>query len=512
VKKQQTVIVIGAGHNGLIAACYLARAGRDVLVLEQNETPGGGSRTEERIPGYRFDTHAVAHNILNMTCIPDELNLAGAGLEYIEMDPFSVAIRADGRRVRFYRSIEATVASIAEHDQQEADAYAAFMRVAVPVVHAVLPTIRGEMRIAEVPERMSSLIGAVRHGHGAVEMVRDVLSPYHSLLLRWLRSDLTRGPISAFAAHGNVGPNIPGGALFAFWQAAYHLFGQWHAKGGSGALINALIQRLHSYGGRLRTSAPVARIEAPDERVRAVILESGERIETDAVITAIHPKIALLKLLDPPLGGQDGADLASVRTSNVVQSLVHVATDRLPPYPNSIPEDYHGLQSYVDTLEEMSQGFIQAEAGFLPESLPLYAFTPSALDNSLAPEGCHTIYLACPSAPGRIRGGWEQASDTFVQKCLDTMEERAPGFKQTIQGVRAFTPLEMERESRWPLGHPMYLDLSLDQLGSMRPTYRLGNHRTPIAGLYISGAGTNPTGGVAGTPGRLAAHALLADT
>lgn len=507
-KRQQTIIV-GAGHNGLIAACYLAKAGREVLVVEQSTEPGGGSRTEERLPGYRFDTHSVAHNILNMTTIPVELDLAGAGLEYIEMNPFSVAIRADGRRVRFYRSIEATIASLAESDQKEADAYAAFMDVAIPVVQAVLPSIRGEVSRTEFPTRVMHALKVLHHG--PIDMIRDLLSPYDSLLKRWLQSDLTRGPVSAFAAHASVGPTIPGGALFAFWQAAYHLFGQWHAKGGSGTLIKALVRRLQSYGGQLRCSAPVARIDAFGGRVRAVVLEGGEAIETEAVITAIDPQMALLALLDPPLGGREGTDLAAARRSNVVQSLVHVAVDRLPPYPNSLPEDYYGLQSYVDTLEEMTQGFIQAEAGYLPHPLPLYAFTPSALDETLAPPGHHTVYLACPSAPGRIRGGWESWSEAFVERCLDGMEVRAPGFRNSIRGVRAFTPLDMERAGRWPLGHPMYLDITLDQLGPLRPTHRLSGHRTSIAGLYLSGAGTNPTGGIAGTPGRLAAQALLAD-
>ena len=132
-------VVVGAGHNGLVAACYLAMAGRDVLVLEALAAPGGGARTAETVPGYRFDLHSVAHNIINMTRIPSELGLFDAGLEYKEMNPFSVAVHADGRRVRFHRSVEATVDSIAESSVEEARSYAAFMAKAVPVVRTVLP-------------------------------------------------------------------------------------------------------------------------------------------------------------------------------------------------------------------------------------------------------------------------------------------------------------------------------------------------------------------------------------
>jgi len=332
--KHQQIVIVGAGHNGLIAACYLAKAGRDVLVVEQSPEPGGGSRTEERIPGYRFDTHSIAHNMIHMTDILADLDLASAGLEYTEMNPFSVAIRADGRTVRFSRSVEATVASIAESDQQEADAYAAFMEVAIPVVQAVVPTIRGELGVSEFPKRVFNALKVLRLG--PAEIIRDLLSPYDSLLKRWLHSDLTRGPISAFAAHANVGPNVPGGALFAFWQAVYHLFRQWHAKGGSGTLTSALVCRLHSYGGQLRCSAPVVRINATGGKVRSVVLENGESIEAEAVITAIDPKVALLTLLDPPLGGQPGAALTAARRSNVVQSLVHVAVDRLHAIPGRL--------------------------------------------------------------------------------------------------------------------------------------------------------------------------------
>jgi phytoene dehydrogenase-like protein len=502
-------VVVGAGHNGLVAACYLARAGREVVVLEQLDRPGGGARTEETIPGHRFDLHSVAHNIINMTDIPDELDLAGAGLVYQEMDPFSVAVHADGRRVRFARSVDATVASIAEHDGAEAHAYASFLDRAVPLVRATLPAVRGDASLAQVPSRLRNLVRALRHS--PLTTVRDALSPYDALLRRHLASDLTRGPVAAFAAHAGVGPTVPGGAFYAWWQAAYHLFGQWHGRGGAQALTDALVRRLVALGGELRCSAPVARIDAGGGTVRGVVLESGERVAARTVTTAIEPRTALLGLLDPPLGGRVGADLAAARRSNVVQAVVHVATEGLPAYPASRPGDWNGLQSYVDHLDDLTKAWVQAEAGRLPDPLPLYAFTTSAIDGTLAPPGRHTVYLACPAAPAEVEGGWPARREELVERALDAVEERAPGFRSSVRGVAPFLPDEMARLGRWPGAHPMHLDVALDQLGPFRPTRALGDHRTPVAGLYVSGAGTNPAGGIAGTPGRMAAGAVLAD-
>lgn len=507
------VVVVGAGHNGLVAACYLALAGRRVLVLESQERPGGGSRTEATIPGlpHRFDLHSAAHNIINMTSIPEELDLAGAGLEYQQMDPFSIAVFADGRRVRFHRSIEATLSSIAECDPAEAAAYGRWMRVAVPLVRATMPSIRGEHSLREVLPRFAGL--ARFFGGGPLERARDLAGPYDSLLRRWLPSDLTRGPVAAFAAHAGVGPTVPASSLFAFWQAAYHEHGQWHARGGAQGLVDALLVRARALGVEVRCAAPVSRIDTTGGRVRAVEFggENGGRIATDIVLTATDPKLALLELCDPPLGGAAGADLAAARRGNVVQAVIHVATSALPAYAGARPGDHDGLQSYVDRLDDLSRAWVQAEAGRLPDPLPLYAFTHSAMDPTLAPAGEHTVYLACPAAPAVVEGGWDARRDELAERALDTVERHAPGFRASVLGVAVRDPGRMIAEEGWPGAHPMHLDIAPDQLGFLRPTRRLAGHRTPLGGLYVSGAGTNPTGGIAGTPGKLAARAILAD-
>lgn len=501
------VIVIGGGHNGLVCACFLAQAGQQVLVLEALDHLGGGSWSADTIPGYRFDLHSVAHNMINMTSISAELGLGEVGLAYREMDPFSVGVGADGSMVRFHRSVEATVESIAEVSLVDAVSYRKFIARADKVLDALLPTIRGDT------EGSPASAGAVSRllVAGAGSLATELLRSYGGLLDRTFTTNRVRGPLAAFAAHASVGPDMPRGALFAFWQAAYHRFGQWHARGGSRALIDALSTRLAAWGGETQCSAPVHRIETSAGRVTGVRLESGERIAANKVVAALDPKLALLEMLDPPLGGIAGRELSRTRRSNVVQAVIHIATSELPPYPRGIEGDWNGLQSFVADTDELRTAWRSADAGEVPERLPLYAFTTSAIDDTLTSAGQHTVYLACPATPFRVRGGWVARRDEFVDQALGRTEEVAPGFRASVQGVAMRSPEDMEAGGRWPGAHPMHLDATADQLGGRRPTRRLAHHRTPVGGLYISGAGTAPSGGILGTPGKLAAATVLAD-
>ena len=430
------------------------------------------------------------------------------------MDPFAVAVFADGRRVRFHRSVARTVASIARIDRAEARAYATFMEDATALVELLALGLQGGGGAREMTGRvLRRLPHAARlvRGGGVGRVSSELLGSYGRLLVRRLGSDLTRGPVSAFAAHASASPEQPGSALFGFWQAAYHRYGQWHAVGGAQGLTDALVRRLTQLGGTVRCDATVARIDGAGGRVRAVELETGERVDASAVVTAIDPRTALLELLDPPLHGAPGADLAATQRSNGVQMVVHIAVDRLPAYTGCEPGDHHGLQSYVDELGELTAAFRAAEDRRVHLPAPAYAFTTSALDDGLAPPGHHTVYLACPAAPFDVREGWERTAPAVVRSMLDQIEARAPGFANTIQGIAVRTPELMAAELRWPGAHPMVLDVTLDQLGLLRPTAALASHRTPIEGLYVSGAGTAPTGGIAGLPGRGAARAVLRD-
>ncbi len=308
------------------------------------------------------------------------------------------------------------------------------------------------------------------------------------MLAERLGSERVRAPV---AAHASASPVTPGGATFALWQAFYHQVGQWHAVGGAQGLVDALAACLTAAGGDWRTGARVARITRSGDRVDGVELRSGERLAADAVLTATDPATALLELLHPPLDGSAADALRGVHRGNAVQMLVLLATTALPAYPGARPGDHAGLQSFVDGVPTLADGFAQAEAGLLPDDpVPAYAFTTSALDDGLAPPGHHTVYLACPTSPYRLRGGWAEQAEGFADPMVDVLAARAPGFRDTVVGRVVRTPERMAEELAWPGAHPMYLDVTLDQLGPLRPTRALGAHVTPVREQGAGGSET----------------------
>lgn len=512
-------VIIGAGHNGLACACYLARAGLRVIVLEAAPFVGGSVHTATTVPGkpdYRFDTCSVVHNMINMTTVLDELRLAAVGLEYIETDPFTVSFYPDGSAVRFYRSVERTCAEIARVSPEDAEAYAAFIRMADPVVELALTAFRTSGDGSAQREWGKRLweAGRVARQSQMRHLPRRVVGTYGALLAEWFGTEYAAAGIAALAAHGTLGPHTPGAAFFVLWQAAYHRHGNWHAKGGSGALADALRRRLEAWGGAVRTGARVTGIVVAGTRAVGVSLADGERVSGRCVVAAINPQTTLLELLDPshlPVGL--AARVRSRHRSNAVQFIAHATLDALPPWPGAPADVYAGMQSVAASVAQVEANFHEAEAGYAPSHPAAYLFTPSAIDDTVAPAGKHGAYIACPSYPARFADGstWEARGEGEAHRLLAAIEERAPGFTDRVTGLAWRSAADWERETGLLGGHPMHLDMTMDQLGPFRPLPELASRRGPVAGLYLSGAGTAPNGGVSAVPGRAAARRVLAD-
>ncbi len=516
---QYDVVVVGAGHNGLACACYLARAGLKVLVLEMADWIGGAVHTAETIPdapGYRFDTCSVVHNLINMTSIRDELRLHEVGLEYVETDPFTISFFPDGSYVRFYRSVHRTCEELARYSPHDAEAYAKFIRLAAPIVELSLMPFRtsedNRSLLRELGKALSSIFRVLLRAR-PFHLTSQLLGPYGPLVEEKFQTEYARAGVVPLAAHGSLGPHTPGAAFFVFFQAAYHRYGNWHARGGSGALAQAMCKRLEAWGGEVRTSARVDRILVHG-RVTGVELADGERIEAPRVVAALNPQTALLRLLGEHHLKRDLIDRLRVRhRSNAVQFVVHAALDRLPPWSNAPGDAWNGLQSVAGSLEQVKENFLQAEAGIAPTRPAVYLYTPSAIDDRVAPPDKHAAYIACASYPARFADGssWQECGEREAHRLLDAVEQRAPGFKDSIIGLAWRHAEDWEQEIGLLGGHPMHLDITLDQVGPFRPLAELADQRSPIAGLYLSGAGTFPTGGVSAVPGRTTAKALLAD-
>lgn len=453
--------------------------------------------------------HSVAHNMINMTDIVHELLLEECGLEYQPMDPFSTMLTPDGQAIRFYRDLSRTCDEIARLDPAEAKRYRAFIKRFDPLVRASTSAFRRDGR----KELLRSIPGLARwlRSDGMWGSMAELLSPYGSLLDACCETDWMKGALAALAAHATVGPDTPGGAFYVMWQAAYHRYGMWHPRGGSGALAQALRRRLEYWGGRVAVATPVTGLEVRRDRIAGVKTEA-QSIPASIVITTINPKIVLTEWLPPQaVSATLRRKVHALSTPNAVQFVVHISTNRLPAYvgTDGMSDAWNGMAAMTRSLEQVSRAFRQAELGLIPDDPPVYIFTPSAIDPDL---GRHTVYLACPCFPGKLASGaWAEHGMPAAERLVKQVEDFAPGFKASITGIRPYTPDEMEQDIGLRHGHPMHLALAQSQLLLMRPTPELASGRTPIRGLYLSGAGTAPAGGVVGIPGRRAAEAVLRD-
>ena len=500
-------VVVGAGHNGLVAACYLARDGYDVTVLERDTVVGGAVSTVERWPGYRVDRGSSAHIMIRHTGIVEELDLAGAGLEYLDLDPWGFAPFAAGS-LTVWRDLARTCASIeALCGTRDADAYRAFVDDWSARNLRVFRAFQDE----PTPGRLGRAIwGAGKEaGLGGVELSRQFLTSGDGLLDAHFGDERLKTALSWLGAQSGPPTHEPATADLVGWNTVLHLRSPGRPRGGSGGLSEALAARLSSYGGSVRLGDGAAALTRSGDRVTGVRTDAGEHLAADVVVSGAHVLTTLELLGDEAL-----LDRArrTVRVGNGIGMVVRLATRGLPSYPGAGPEVHSALQLLAPSRQALRKAYGEWGAGLPPTEPAALAMGFSAVDPSLAPEGRHLVSVWGQWHPYALSNGerWDDIGRREADKLVAAVDRAAPGFADLVEDVHVQTPLDLERELGLRQGQVMHLEMSLDQMFLWRPLPELARYRV-VPGLYLCGASTHPGGGVFGASGRSAARAVLAD-
>jgi phytoene dehydrogenase-like protein len=500
------VVVIGAGHNALVAACYLAREGLAVEVVERDTVAGGAVSTVERWPGYRVDRGSSAHIMVRHTGIIEDLDL---DVDYLDLDPWGFAPFGE-ESITFYVDLDRTCTSIEKAcGPRDADAYRAFVTDWSARNLKVFEAFQGPPTPLNLGR---SLWGVGKStGLGGVELSRQFLTSADALLDEHFTDERLKTALAWLGAQSGPPTHEPATADLVGWNTVNHLLAPGHPRGGSGRLSEALVSRLGSYGGTVRLGDGAAAITRSGNRVTGVLTESGEHLPAATVVAGCHV-LTTLELLDDPLL----LDRArrTVRTGNGIGMVVRLATSDLPRYPTATDESYRALQLLAPSRQALRRAHGEYNAGLPPTEPAALAMTFSAFDNTLAPPGHHTVTVWGQWHPYALSNGesWEAIGEREGAKLIAAVERVAPGFASTVHDVHVQTPLDLERELGLRQGQVMHLDMSFDQMFLWRPMPELAGYRVPGSdGLYLCGASTHPGGGVFGASGRSAARTVLAD-
>ena len=504
-------VVVGSGHNALVAACYLARAGVDVEVVERDGVLGGAVSTVERWPGFPTDRGSSAHIMIRHTGIVEELDLAGAGLEYLDLDPWGFA-PFGGEGIHFWVDLDRTCASIeAVCGTRDADAYRVFASEWSARNLAVLRAFCRPPSAAVLLRGAWDLQRAARSG--PARLGREMLGSGDALLDRSFRDERLRTALAWLGSQSGPPLHQRGTADLVGWNAVMHLRAPGHPRGGSGMLCHALHRRLASYGGRVRLGDGAASVTTSGGRVTGVVTDSGEHLPAGTVVLGCHV-LAALDLLGPAVPARlAGRARRGITVGNGIGMVVRLATSGLPRYPAARPETYRSMQLVARSREQLRAAHAAFTAGRPPADPPVLAMTFSAFDDTLAPAGRHNVTVWGQWHPYALAGGarWDAIAEREGSRLVAAVDAAAPGFASSVQAMHVQTPLDLERELRLPHGQVMHLPMELDQMFWRRPVRGLARYAVPhVTGAFLCGASTHPGGGVFGASGRSAATAALA--
>jgi len=523
------VAIIGGGHNGLTCAAYLAAAGLETLVLEQNEVVGGAAVTEEFHPGFRNSVAAYTVSLLNPRVIAD-LELAKHGLTIVER-PAANFWPVDNTRFLLMRGglpeHQAAIAAFSARDAARLPAYEAALERAADVLRGLVlrtpPNAGGGLlelvKGADVGRRF---LGLDLDGK---RLVLDLFTKSAAdFLAGWFESDVVKAAFALDAIVGNfAAPSTPGTA----YVLLHHCFGEvngrrgaWgHALGGMGAITQAMAAAATARGAQIRTGARVARLLTEDGKACGVVLESGEEIAARAVAANVPPKLLFRDLVPSAAVAPELRDRFVAMRSGSGTFRMNVALAELPDFtcrPGREPQDHHGSGIVIGpTLAYLERAYLDARIGGWSAAPIVEMLIPSTLDPSLAPRGQHVASLFVQHVAPHLPEGrsWEdeREKEAFADVVVATVTRHAPNFKGAVLARQILSPLDLEKRFGMVDGDIFHGALSLDQLFSARPQLGHADYRMPLGGLYLCGSGAHPGGGVTGAPGHNAAAEIIRD-
>jgi phytoene dehydrogenase-like protein len=517
-------IVIGAGHNGLVTACYLARAGKKVLVLERRPVVGGACVTEEVFPGFKVSTAAYVNSLFRPEIVRD-LKLHDHGFALLERNPSSFSPFPDGRYLFLSGDKEANRREISKFSARDAENYPKYEAMLERVADVIEPTLTQRPPNLLRPGlrdlwRMFKLGRAFQKmGAGMSEAVEVLTGPARTILDRWFESEPVKATLATDAIIGAfAAPSMPGTAYVLF----HHVMGEtngkrgvWaYVKGGMGGLTQALASVGKSLGVTLRTEAAVARIDVQDGAVTGVTLANGDAYQAKVVASNADAHVTFCKLMDARLLPPDFAAAVDRIGYDSASLKINVALDRLPSFralPGSEPGPQHrGTVHLCPDQDFIERAYDDAKYGRPSERPVLECTLPSAVDPTVAPPGKHLMSMFVQYAPYKLReGNWDELKGPFADRCFDLLEEYAPGFKSSVIDRQVLTPLDLERTFGLTGGNIFQGAMTLNQLFSLRPVVGWSGYRTPIRGLFLCGSAAHPGGGVIGAAGWNAAREVL---
>jgi beta-carotene ketolase (CrtO type) len=503
-------IVIGGGHNGLVCAAYLARAGKMVCVLEKAPLLGGCATTESLLPDqpeFRFNRGAIDLINIQGTPILEDLALERHGLKLIYHDPLWYFPFPDGTAISFYRDVDRTCSSIATVSPEDAEAYGRFHQMWESLLTLMAPFDFGPPPSLA---QLGSLADAA--GEGADSLLWVLLASPRDLIRQFFSSDHMQGVMAWMGVQAGTPPDQPAAALALTLLTVSHHNGMARAEGGMGALSESLRRMIEAHGGEVHVDAEVSEVilDGAGQAVRGVVAD-GENFEAPTVVSAIDARRLFGQLVKQGVLGQSLERRVSKSHADY-PSLFKVDV-ALRDRPTIItPDGEDGLVASINiaaSLEHVAAAFNYYERGEDPPDPPLMSAVPSVLDPTLAPVGSHTLWLS-QWTPPRL---WQSADIGSREACADRMIEifsrYAPNTTDLVIGRAITSPVEREARTGNLNGSPFQLDMSLDQSLRFRPVPGLARYETPVRGLYLSGSGTHPGGGVTGVPGYNTAQVIL---